>query len=85
MGRAMSECRICGRGLADPTSLERGVGPVCWRCAHPEMIGHRPRARSRRRVDSAEQLELDFATPTTPAPIEPHPLDIPDFLRRAPR
>ncbi len=25
-----SHCRICGRGLADPESLSRGVGSECW-------------------------------------------------------
>ena len=23
-------CRRCGRGLTDPTSVLRGVGPECW-------------------------------------------------------
>jgi hypothetical protein len=23
-------CKLCGRPLSDPDSLERGVGPDCW-------------------------------------------------------
>lgn len=23
-------CKVCGRLLTDPTSVERGVGPDCW-------------------------------------------------------
>jgi hypothetical protein len=77
----MSECRRCGRALRDPVSLSRGVGPVCWRRAHPAVS--RPCVvRSRRRADSAEQLALMFAVPA--APIEDDPLDIPAFLRRSP-
>ena len=25
-----SSCAICGRALADPTSIERGIGSECW-------------------------------------------------------
>lgn len=24
------KCRICGRWLSNPVSVERGIGPVCW-------------------------------------------------------
>ena len=26
-----TRCRICGRLLTNPVSVERGIGPVCWR------------------------------------------------------
>ena len=26
----MSKCARCNRGLKDPTSIQRGFGPVCW-------------------------------------------------------
>jgi len=25
-----TRCRICGRLLTNPKSVERGIGPVCW-------------------------------------------------------
>ncbi len=25
-----SNCQICGRGLGDPDSIERGIGSECW-------------------------------------------------------
>ena len=25
-----SHCHICGRGLSDPPSIERGIGSECW-------------------------------------------------------
>lgn len=29
--RTLGRCRICGRELDNPTSVERGVGTSCWR------------------------------------------------------
>jgi hypothetical protein len=28
--RSVGKCSRCGRRLTDPTSVRRGVGPVCW-------------------------------------------------------
>lgn len=28
-GRQFSKCSICGQTLTDPTSIERGIGPIC--------------------------------------------------------
>lgn len=28
---AAHRCRECGRALKDPISVERGIGPECWR------------------------------------------------------
>jgi len=25
-----TRCRVCGRPLRVPKSVERGIGPVCW-------------------------------------------------------
>ena len=25
-----TNCRICGRLLTNPKSVERGIGPICW-------------------------------------------------------
>jgi len=25
-----TRCRICGRLLTNPVSVDRGIGPVCW-------------------------------------------------------
>ena len=25
-----TRCRVCGRLLTNPKSVERGIGPVCW-------------------------------------------------------
>ncbi len=25
-----THCMVCGRGLSEAKSIERGVGPVCW-------------------------------------------------------
>lgn len=30
-GRVLGLCCVCGRGLRDAASIERGVGPDCWR------------------------------------------------------
>jgi len=27
-------CRICGRELTNPVSVEREIGPVCWTRIH---------------------------------------------------
>jgi hypothetical protein len=27
---AVGRCKRCGRGLTDPTSVDRGIGPDCW-------------------------------------------------------
>ena len=27
-----SHCQVCGRGIDDPVSIERGVGSDCWQC-----------------------------------------------------
>lgn len=29
--RHLGTCRACGRPLEDPASVDRGVGPSCWR------------------------------------------------------
>ncbi|GAH26999.1 unnamed protein product [marine sediment metagenome] len=31
-------CRICGRWLTNPVSVERGIGPVCW-ARHKAIYG----------------------------------------------
>lgn len=31
--RASAHCSRCGKGLTDPTSVARGVGPDCWAVA----------------------------------------------------
>ena len=25
-----TRCRVCGRLLTNPVSVERGIGPMCW-------------------------------------------------------
>jgi hypothetical protein len=30
-GTLCSQCCICGKAITDPISLERGIGPECWR------------------------------------------------------
>ena len=40
-------CAICGRGLTDPISLERGIGPECYGKIAPRTASLR-RARGRR-------------------------------------
>ena len=32
-------CRICGRLLTVPKSVERGIGPVCWSRLNLELVG----------------------------------------------
>jgi Family of unknown function (DUF6011) len=60
----MAECQLCGRGLRDPVSLARGVGPVCWRKTHtPTGRPARPRRRHRR---DTGQLELPLTVPAAP-------------------
>jgi len=34
-----TNCRICGRLLTNPVSVERGVGPVCWARLRRKKIG----------------------------------------------
>ena len=31
VGRIMKECMYCGAAIVDPESLERGIGPVCYK------------------------------------------------------
>ncbi len=38
-GRYCGHCAICGKALAEPLSLERGIGPDCWHDAYPHL-GH---------------------------------------------
>lgn len=33
----MSKCARCNRGLKDPTSIQRGFGPVCWAKAQADI------------------------------------------------
>lgn len=28
-------CRMCGRKITDPESMQRGFGPQCWEQMHP--------------------------------------------------
>lgn len=32
--RALGVCSECGRGLTDPLSVSRGIGPDCWSQLH---------------------------------------------------
>jgi hypothetical protein len=79
----MSVCTRCGRGLIDPVSIQRGIGPVCWRRTHPDTVRRAPRPSHRQQ--SIGQLELLFDQPITPsgqAVPDSDPLEIPEFLRR---
>ncbi|MFG2298992.1 DUF6011 domain-containing protein [Streptomyces sp. NPDC048603] len=42
-------CRLCGRPLADPTSIRAGYGPTCARHRSAERARKRDRRRERRR------------------------------------
>lgn len=33
-GDYLAYCGRCGRGLRNPLSVKRGIGPVCWRKMH---------------------------------------------------
>jgi len=35
----MVKCRICGKPLTDPKSIERGIGPECFKEIKQEPIG----------------------------------------------
>jgi hypothetical protein len=28
--KVIGRCKRCGRGLTNPTSVRRGIGPECW-------------------------------------------------------
>lgn len=30
-------CRMCGKKLSDPESINRGFGPACWGQMHPKQ------------------------------------------------
>jgi len=34
-----THCRICGRLLTVPKSVERGIGPVCWSRLNLDLVG----------------------------------------------
>ena len=38
--RVTGNCAICGRGLNDPMSLERGIGPECFAFLSPSLHAH---------------------------------------------
>lgn len=39
MTETVTRCRICGKPLRVPLSVERGVGPVCWANIQVRRLG----------------------------------------------
>jgi hypothetical protein len=56
-GRKTGACSCCGRGLIDPVSVERGIGPIC-----AERFGLAPAtAAERRETNERNRREVDDA------------------------
>lgn len=51
------ECEICGRRLKSAVSLERGIGPGCWKKTHQ----HEVRGKAQRK--EKEPCENEYSIP----------------------
>jgi hypothetical protein len=46
-------CYICGKGLSDPESIQRGIGPECWQ----EILTNMERVRAERLINQGSNPE----------------------------